>query len=137
MNDLEISSSERDTVLKLTGLVLQNGELVDYMVSLSQTGMSCKAKVCGYMSGGFAEYFRKLDRSIIEDGGWSGEQSWSSLEGEFDLVATSDSLGHVYLTVTLRSGYYDLDWMVKGGLLLEAQQLSDLAVKATAAVKID
>lgn len=37
--------------------------------------------------------------------GWSGEKTWTSLEGEFDLAATSDSMGHITLMASIRSGY--------------------------------
>jgi hypothetical protein len=37
--------------------------------------------------------------------GWEGEKAWTSLEGEFDLVATTDSTGHVMFSASIRSGY--------------------------------
>jgi len=35
--------------------------------------------------------------------GFDGEKEWNSLEGEFSLICTSDSLGHFVLEVTIRN----------------------------------
>jgi hypothetical protein len=37
--------------------------------------------------------------------GWNGEKSWGSLEGEFDLSATSDNIGKILLVCKVQTDY--------------------------------
>jgi Family of unknown function (DUF6228) len=55
--------------------------------------------------------------------GWEGEKRWCSVEKDFVLSAAFDSVGHVMLQVTLRSGPYDDDWIVETALTIESGQL--------------
>jgi Family of unknown function (DUF6228) len=59
--------------------------------------------------------------------GWSGKKEWGSLEGELSLTATSDSTGHISLSVHLRPGPDPLDWRLSTVLLVEAGQLEQIA----------
>ena len=63
--------------------------------------------------------------------GWSDTKSWTSLEGELGLEATTDRLGHIYLRVTLRAIEISANWTVQTTLLIEAGQLDRLAMEAT------
>jgi hypothetical protein len=58
--------------------------------------------------------------------GWIGEKSHGSLEGDLEISATSDSLGHITLRVTLRS----YDWKAIETFYVEAGQLETIAKKA-------
>lgn len=61
--------------------------------------------------------------------GWKGEKSWCSLEGEFELHATSDRLGHITLRVVLtnvNTGPAE-PWRLEATLLTEAGLLQGLA----------
>jgi hypothetical protein len=59
--------------------------------------------------------------------GWEGEKRWCSVEEDFILSATSDSVGHVMLQVTLRSGPYDEDWTVETAVTIDPGQLEKVA----------
>jgi hypothetical protein len=62
--------------------------------------------------------------------GWSGAKNWRSLEGQVELQATSDSLGHTSLRVFLREDALVQDWRVEATLIVEAGQLQALAKAA-------
>ena len=74
----------------------------------------------------YAAFFRDLAEHWR---GWSGKKEWSSLEGEFSLIATSDSTGHTSLAIRLRAGPNPFDWTLTGVLLIEAGQLEEIAKK--------
>ncbi len=125
MTAVTIKSSEDDTVLTIFNLELgRDGLLKDFGVRVQRSNLDCTISVDGYLSEGFGQFFEDLDTCMIRDGGWSGAKSWASLEGEFSLEATADSLGHTTLIVSLKSGHYDLDWRLDVGLQLDASQVS-------------
>ena len=69
-------------------------------------------------------------RELAEDWrGWEGTRSWRSLEGELELSATSDRLGHVELEVRLDEGA-PFQWRVYGMISLEGGQLDSIAAAA-------
>ena len=59
--------------------------------------------------------------------GWRGAKAWSSYEGDFQLSASSDGKGHVFLRVALAAGASDDLWRAETQLLLEAGQLETYA----------
>jgi hypothetical protein len=59
--------------------------------------------------------------------GWKGKKKWSSLEGEFQLCASMDSMGHVSLEIEMRSSHHEYAWSINSTLLIEAGQLSQVA----------
>jgi hypothetical protein len=52
--------------------------------------------------------------------------SWSTLEGEFKMMATSDRLVHIELLAELHSDAYPCEWELKARLNLEAGSLEPL-----------
>ena len=133
---IRIDSSHDDTILSFVGLTRnKDGSLQDYEVHVSKTGIDCGIDVCGYLSDGFGDFLSSLDDDMQSNGGWEGTKGWSSLEGELELSAESDSLGHTTLVATLKSGHYDLDWELKIGLTLDAIQLQSTARTALAALQ--
>jgi hypothetical protein len=64
--------------------------------------------------------------------GWPGELTWESLEGEFALRCRHDRLGHIRLSIRLRTNEvgWDLAWQVEAGVTVEAGQLDRLAIDA-------
>lgn len=60
--------------------------------------------------------------------GFEGEKEWSSLEGEFSLNCTSDSLGHFALEVTIRNNE-DTRYASKT-IFIESGQLEKVALEA-------
>jgi hypothetical protein len=60
--------------------------------------------------------------------GWDGGKTWESLETEFFIVLDRDRLGHISLSVRIRSDLGRRDpWELQAGLALEAGQLELLA----------
>jgi hypothetical protein len=98
-----------------------------YVVTLRGPHFHGTARVYAYEpSAHLAAFFRDLAEHWR---GWSGKKEWSSLEGEFSLIATSDSTGHTSLAVRLRSGPYPFEWTLTAVLLIEAAQLEQIAKK--------
>jgi len=74
----------------------------------------------------FADFWRDLASHWK---GWSGVRSWSSLEGDLELEARSDSLGHIQVTCILSRGAPH-GWHIKARLFTEAGALDALASQA-------
>jgi hypothetical protein len=69
----------------------------------------------------------KLFRGLADSWeGWEGEKHWRTLEGEFELTASTDRTGHVILRVELRPGHYVCDWRLETAMELEDGQLETL-----------
>jgi Family of unknown function (DUF6228) len=103
-----------------------------WQVTLSLPGLSASAEVDAFAYDG-EHTFGLLFRRLADDWrGWEGERRWSSLEGDFELAATHDGLGHVALEVRLRSGPYEEDWLATGTIWLDAGQLNAVARDAAA-----
>ena len=55
--------------------------------------------------------------------GWKGALSWESLEGEFGITATSNSLGHVTLHLMFQEAGSESPWRAEIDLTLEPMQV--------------
>jgi hypothetical protein len=62
--------------------------------------------------------------------GWKGQKGWGAIEGEYNLSATSDSLGHITLVAELNPNNVPPDWSGSVSLIVEAGQLEQLAYNA-------
>ncbi len=60
--------------------------------------------------------------------GFDGEKEWSSLEGEFSLVCTSDNLGHFALEATIRN--IEDTRCARKTIYIEAGQLEKIILEA-------
>jgi hypothetical protein len=94
-----------------------------FVATLRGPDLNAEARVATYMSAGFVELFDDL---AAHWRGWAGKKEWRSLEGELQLTAECDRLGHVWLTVGLCQGAPAV-WTVTLVLLVEAGQLEALA----------
>jgi hypothetical protein len=97
---------------------------VTFIVSIAGPRIQATATVDGYESLTLAEYF---DNLAADWKGWEGQKTWSNLEDELTVTATSDKLGHIHLRFTLCSGHHDFAWTVSGRLEIESGQLGNLA----------
>jgi Family of unknown function (DUF6228) len=78
-----------------------------------------------------AKFFGELAESWR---GWNGEKKWSSMEGEYQLLAIRDSLGHITLSAILRSDPSLIApcWQASVSVMVEAGQLERLHREAEA-----
>lgn len=76
-----------------------------------------------------AEFFERI---AAEWSGWKGAKEWGAIEGEYNLSATCDSLGHITLEVEINRNGYPLCWPGILSLIIEAGQLEKLARDAKA-----
>ena len=82
----------------------ENGWLAYYSVTLVAPTMSATIQVDNAPYG--ISPVGLFEQMAIEWQGWKGEKTWGSLEGEFDLTATSDSTGHITLVASVYSGTF-------------------------------
>ncbi len=62
--------------------------------------------------------------------GWQDKKSWIAMDGELEIEATADAIGHVTLRITI-PGYESTQlWSAQARLLVEAGQLERLAESA-------
>jgi hypothetical protein len=117
----EIRSSERGARLLLRRY--QGGLIAEF----DAPDLSSATQV--YVLGG-CDHLDRFWRDLAENWrGWEGTRSWQSLEGDLELSATSDRLGHVALEVRLEEGA-PFPWRVHGKLSLDAGQLHRIAAAA-------
>jgi len=62
--------------------------------------------------------------------GWSGVKSWTAMEGECRLSATSDSTGHVTFQFEISRVERPQSWSTQVSVVVEAGQLERLAAEA-------
>lgn len=101
----------------------------DFWVEL-KGGIETSVKVYGYAP--HADDFHQWLELLGEQSQpWPKELVWESLEGEFQIRASSDSLGHVHFQVSLRDlrGSYE-ESFIQVGLETELGQLGKIASQA-------
>lgn len=64
--------------------------------------------------------------------GWEGTKTWFAMEGELELEAISDRIGHVTLTVAIPASASERQWSARVAVTIEAGQLERLAAEAGA-----
>lgn len=121
MADLEFISPNDGSVLSLAVTRSSEGE-TDFEVAVRTQCFSGVAPASTYMSGSPAVMFGEMASAWT---GWKGEKKWSDLEGRVEFSATSDSTGHVALTVKLVGQDYDSNLLVV--LKYDAGQLEGMA----------
>lgn len=128
MEPFRIKSAHDGTTLEFCDPIRSAGGELDYFtVAIQAPNASAIAKIYAYQAESLVTFFTDVAQSWR---GWDGVKEWTSLEGEFELRATSDRLGHVTLGYTLRSGHGQYDWCVTGAVELEAGQLERVAADA-------
>jgi hypothetical protein len=98
----------------------------DYFhASIEGDGPSASVRVWGYTD---CHLLVDLFDSIARDWrGWQGLRSWSSIEGEFRIDASTDKAGHVTLSVVLAPCDGLDDWRLSVPIFTEAGQLEKIA----------
>ena len=59
--------------------------------------------------------------------GWKGKKEWFSIEGEFCISATSDSLGHILLSLCFNEFNEPETWEVKVNIGIDSGQTEKIA----------
>jgi hypothetical protein len=99
-----------------------------FRVTLSGDAISATKVVYAYTDG---PRLASLFASIAADWrGWDGERTWSTLESDFSVRATSDRLGHIRLDAELRSHDPDDNWRISAPIFLDAGSLDTVAADA-------
>jgi hypothetical protein len=103
-----------------------SGWVETYDVRIGMPGMSAALVV---ENPGFGQPPTSFFADLAENWrGWKGSKEWRAIEGEYDLLATADSLGHVSLTAVLRpdSAMVPSCWKAQISLIVEAGHLGTL-----------
>lgn len=105
------------------------GWLESFVVRIEEPGLSAAARIenSGVIQGP-ETFFQDIAQNWR---GWEGEKTWYALEGELELTATSDSLGHITIHVQLRPTAGPEGWRVISYAYAEAGQLDSLSRRAT------
>lgn len=91
-----------------------------FAVAIQSYEVRAETRASSFMAPSLAAYFHDMADNWR---GWEGEKRWSTLEGEFELSATADRVGHVRLAFFLRPANTGFHWELRGALELEAGQL--------------
>ena len=119
-----IHSSSSDRELRFFD---RNGD--KFQIELLGRELNVAREVSAYTdSKGLLALFENLAAHVTP---WQGAESWSSLEGEFSLIATCSTSGHVHLQVELwgRPGSPE-EWRASAGITSELGQLQSIAAAA-------
>jgi len=93
---------------------------------LTHLGLTASTTVYEHDFAGLTALFLEMARDWK---GWKGSKDWRSLEGEMELKASADGLGHVRLEVSLGPNADPDDWRARAVIQLDA---GSLAAKAAA-----
>lgn len=103
----------------------RNGDYFD--AELAGDSISAKKGIWGYTDTAFL--IDLFDSFARDWKGWEGARHWAAIEGDLDLTATSDTLGHIRLDVILCNNNPEDDWKVDAPVYLDAGGLEALASK--------
>jgi len=121
MPDAFLLSSVSDSAqLRLGPLAFSDATGVSFLAELSGPVVSARVNVFDLTSSHLVAFFNWLAANWHD---WEGTKAYASLEGQLKLEATRDSLGHVFVRVTVREDRGGADWHAEGTLTIEAGQL--------------
>ncbi len=121
MDAVEISSADPAATLKLFDY-----DRNSVAVSFESPALQVTAKVALFSDIGGADAAGLVDlfKTMVDRWrGWKGALTWASLEGEFAISATADSLGHVTLRLNFQEMQGPSPWSVEADLTLEPMQI--------------
>ena len=126
MNTLALSGGEFG--ITFCQPLRSDGWLDSFVVRIEEPGLSAAAQVenSGVIQGPEA-FFHEIAKNWR---GWTGEKTWHALEGELNLSATADSLGHITIRVQLQPTAGPEGWRVISYAYVEAGQLESLSRRA-------
>jgi len=129
LDEFVITSADNDCALEFFQRLPNDRSLPVEYVNVKLTRQDLFAAALVWM--GYEHYFSSplawfSDLANLWTG-WEGERTWESIEHGLRLSAVHDRRGHVKLDVTLRSGFWENDWLVRATVQVEAGQLERMA----------
>ena len=98
-----------------------------FTVVYDSPSVKLRKRVWGYTD---CDFLVNLFKFIAKEWkGWEGSQEWGSIEGEFQVSATSDKSGHVTLSIILKEIDGPELWDATVSLGVEAGQTETIAKK--------
>ncbi len=94
---IEILSTTKGDVLSFE-VISRDVEETVFLATVSAGSFSGKIEATTFVSGPPTLFF---DEMAANWKGWKGEKSWQSIDGSLTLKATSDSTGHVQLSIAM------------------------------------
>ena len=96
-----------------------------FSVCFESPGVSVKKRVWGYTD---CEFLVGLFETISREWrGWKGALDWNSIESDYCLSATCDSLGHVMLEIQIREVEGPEVWSSEVSLGIDSGQTENVA----------
>lgn len=120
---LTITSAHQGTQLRIEP---DPGEEDHWYVALTAPALSASLRFWCSQGTGLGLYFGELAERWW---GWTGERTWTTLEGDLALGATHDGTGHITLVVEMTVGW-EPAWSCSAVLELEPGMLNGLARQA-------
>jgi hypothetical protein len=126
--ELTLTSAEDGSTLQLA---VAEGTRDSVVATATGVGFSISAPVYTYMAPSLPDFMESLAGTPSSG---AKEVNWSSLEGDLNLAARLDSLGHVFLTYDLRSPDIGSNrwWRFTGRLVLELGAMPQICRDARA-----
>lgn len=113
--ELCIRSARDGVTLTLSNFVYEGEDSMSdsFLVEVKAYDLRAEARASTFMAADLGQFFTSLAKDWK---GWRGERTWATLEGEFELTATTDPLGN-------RKASH---WMLKPrGIQMRLNQLID------------
>jgi len=129
MTEFVVNDTRSDMRLLLSSLVQvpDTEGFYRFRAKLCGAGIEAECRVEDYNSGHWAPFFADMANRWK---GWSGAIRHETYNECFVLTATSDSLGHIALSVSLRNDIGP-EWHSNFTFALEAGQLEGIALSAS------
>lgn len=103
-------------------------EVATYDATLTVAGMHATTAVYTYGDDGLPAFCRGLADSWR---GWEGTRQWNSLEGQLNLDAESDRLGHVTVRASVRPSAHPHTWSAALSLSFDSGSLEVISSRVT------
>ena len=132
MDKFSIKDTNRSATLQFEGNIpkgLTGYDGCHFIARLSSLPLSAAMKVYDIRPDRWGAFFKELAENWR---GWKGVKDHESLEGHLRMEATSDSLGHINLRISIRGVEVGDLWLAESSIGLESGQLADVARNALA-----
>ena len=126
-----VISSEREVKLTFhSRQVTYEGWLVSYRITAEARNFRAEIDVENTPHGDSpAAFFAGMAK---EWSGWQGKKAWGTIEGEYELSATRDSVGHITLVAGFNPHAFPPSWSGQLILVIDAGQLEKFSGEANA-----